>query len=180
MNAIYEQMKTGSRKQQAAYEAVQSLNVMNDLNHYHPLVCGTIPIGIDIVTSDLDIIMEVEDLQLFEKEIHRLYSANEQFRLKWKVIRGIHVLKANFTYSDFEFELFGQPQSVYNQNAYLHMVIEHSILKSRPEMKQQVIRLKMSGLKTEEAFCELLGISGDPFEGLIRYGIEKGIIKQKI
>ncbi|MEL3971428.1 DUF4269 domain-containing protein [Rossellomorea oryzaecorticis] len=178
MHGIYEQMKAGSPRQQAAYEAVQSLNVMNDLNHYQPLVCGTIPIGIDIETSDLDIIMEVEDLQLFEKEVHRLYSANEQFRLKWKVIRGIPVVKANFTYGNFEFELFGQPQSVFNQNAYLHVVIEYSILKSRPEMKQQVIRLKMDGLKTEEAFCELLGISGDPYMGLIRYGIEKEIINQ--
>jgi hypothetical protein len=177
MNALYEQMKTGSPKQQAAYEAIQSLNVMNELHHFHPLVCGTIPIGIDIPTSDLDIIMEVEDFQLFEKEVHRLYSGNEDFGMKRKVIRGIQVVKANFTYSDFEFELFGQAQPVYNQNAYLHMVIEHSILKSRPEMKQEVILLKMGGCKTEEAFCKLLGIVGNPFEELIRFGIEEEIIK---
>jgi hypothetical protein len=67
---------------------------------------------------------------------------------------------------------------VYTQNAYLHMVIEHSILKSWPELKKQVIHLKRVGHNTEEAFCKLLGISGDPYEKLIRYGIEEGIISR--
>jgi hypothetical protein len=178
VNELYELMKTGSMKQQAACEAIESLNVMNELHHYHPLVCGTIPIGIDISTSDLDIIMEVKDFQIFEKELHYLYSLNENFRIKRRIIGGLQVVKANFTYKDFEFELFGQVKPVYTQNAYLHMVIEHSILKSWPELKKQVIHLKRVGHNTEEAFCKLLGISGDPYEKLIRYGIEEGIISR--
>lgn len=172
----YEKMKNGNSKQQAAYEAIQALNVLNELHRFHPLVCGTIPIGIDIATSDLDIIMEVEDFHLFEKELHRLYKGKEHFRMKRKVIKGSQIVKANFTFLDFEFELFGQSHPVTEQNAFLHMVIEGAVLESRPELRKKVIDLKMAGSKTEEAFCELLDISGDPFEGLIRYGIEEGII----
>ncbi|UOQ95598.1 DUF4269 domain-containing protein [Halobacillus shinanisalinarum] len=38
------------------------------------------------------------------------------------------------------------------------------------------MELKKQRYKTEPAFCELLGISGDHYEDLVQYGIEEGII----
>ena len=51
------------------------------------------------------------------------------------------------------------------------MVIEDYLLRERgEEFRKEIIKLKQSGYKTEPAFCHLLGIDGDPYEGLISYG----------
>ena len=166
----------GDNKQKRAYQAIQALNLMNDLKEFTPILCGTVPIGIDVDTSDLDIIMEVADFSAFEKIIRELYSKQDNFQVKHTNIRGRKVVKANFVYDGFEFELFGQSQPVHSQHAYLHMVIEGALLKENPKLKEKVIQLKKRGYKTEQAFCKVLGIPGDPYENLIIFGKNKGII----
>ncbi|TYS67949.1 DUF4269 domain-containing protein [Sutcliffiella horikoshii] len=170
-------MKKGKIQQQEAYSAIQELNILNDLHIYNPVLCGTLPIGIDVKDSDLDIIMEVRKLDIFANELHTLYADKENFTLKRTTIRGRDVVKANFMFRNFEFELFGQAQPVHNQFAYLHMKIEYELLQRDPSLREKVIRLKKQGYKTEPAFCKLLGISGDPYEGLISYGVEEGIVQ---
>ncbi len=150
---------------------------MEELSLYTPVLCGTLPIEIDIDGSDLDIIMEVHDFTSFKKQVENKYGHFETFRIKEVTIRNIPVIKANFTYENFEFELFGQPQAVIEQNAYLHMIIEDQILKNLPTLRKQVIRLKQQGWKTEPAFCKLLGLNeSDPYLSLIEYGKAKSLI----
>jgi hypothetical protein len=173
-------MKTGSEQQQKAYVAIHALDILHELSTYNPVLCGTLPIDIDVEGSDLDIIMEVEDLNLFETRLYTLYNKQDNFTTKRTTIRGKEVVKANFIFHKFEFELFGQAQPVHKQNAYLHMVIEYELLKKDPTLKRKVTNLKKRGYKTEPAFCKLLDISGDPYTGLIRLGIEEGIISREI
>lgn len=177
MNSLFEQMKTGNKQQQKAYAAINELKLLDDLNDYNPVLCGTIPIDIDIKGSDLDIIMEVKYLDSFANKLQTLYADKENFSIKRRTIRGKEVVKANFTFHDFEFELFGQAQPVHRQFAYLHMKIEYELLQRDPGLRGKVIRLKKEGYKTEPAFCQLLHISGDPYEGLILYGVEEGIVQ---
>lgn len=153
-----------------------SLNVLHNLQAYQPVLCGTFPLGIHVAGSDLDIILQASDLGRLEKDLSRLYSQKEKFTMKRKIIREREVLLANFYYQSFAFELFAQDQPVYEQYAYLHMVIEEDILKKFPKWKREIVRLKQLGMNTEEAFCNLLGLSGDPFEQLILYGKRKNII----
>jgi hypothetical protein len=101
---------------------------LNDLSEFTPLLCGTLPIGIDIEGSDLDIIMEVTDFSLYESKVTKLYGEMENFKIKRSEINDIPFIKGNFLYQGFEFELFGNEQPVHKQNAYLHMIIEHKIL----------------------------------------------------
>ncbi|MGM0852746.1 MAG: DUF4269 domain-containing protein [Bacillota bacterium] len=171
-------MKIGTKKQQDAYRAIMELDILNELSTYNPVLCGTLPIGIDILGSDLDIIMEVQELESFEELLQTLYNKKDGFIIKRKTINGREVVKANFTFSGFEFELFGQAQPVHKQHAYLHMMIEHELLQRYPTLKQKVIHLKKQGYKTEPAFCKLFDITGDPYEGLIRFGVEKGMITE--
>ena len=56
------------------------------------------------------------------------------------------------------------------------MIVEHHLLKEVSKLREKVIHLKQQGIKTEPAFCEVLGIKGDPYERLIEMGREKGII----
>lgn len=173
---LFEQMKTGNKKQREAYLAIKKLNILYELHAYNPVLCGTLPIGIDIKGSDLDIIMEVKELDGFAEKLQTLYADKENFSLKRTTIRGRKVVKANFIFHNFEFELFGQAQPVYKQFAYLHMMIEYELLKRNPGLKEKVINLKNQGYKTEPAFCQLLNINGDPYEGLILFGVEEGIV----
>jgi hypothetical protein len=175
---LFASMKKGTDRQQEAYAVIMELDILKDMNTYNPVLCGTLPIGIDITGSDLDIIMEVQELDPFEELIHTLYNKKDGFTIKRKTINGKAVVKANFTFSGFEFELFGQAQPVHKQHAYVHMMIEHELLQRYPGLKQKVIHLKNQGYKTEPAFCELFDITGDPYEGLIRFGVGEGIIRE--
>jgi hypothetical protein len=172
-----EYLKTGNDKQKKAYNAIQYLNIMNDLHEFTPILCGTIPLRVDTENSDLDIIMEVNNFAGFEERIRGLYNKQKNFQIKHTKIRGRKVVKANFFYQNFEFELFGQAQPIHKQYAYLHMMIEHALLKENPDLKEKVIQLKKQGYKTEPAFCEALEISGDSYENLIIYGRNRGIVK---
>jgi hypothetical protein len=169
-------LKTGNEKQKEAYAAINKLHIMKDLYQYHPTVCGTIPLDIHLSDSDIDIIFDVHDYDPFEKIVTKLYSHLSNYQVKRTVIREQTVVKANFNFCGFEFELFGQSQPVHCQNAYLHMVIEERILNNHPTWKEKIIGLKKQGYKTEPAFCQLLGLIGDPYEELILYGKKEGII----
>ncbi|WP_226659385.1 DUF4269 domain-containing protein [Pseudalkalibacillus hwajinpoensis] len=169
-------MRKGNKKQRNAYNTIIELGIFEEMNVYRPVLCGTIPLGIDLDHSDLDIVMEVKDLDRFEKKLNNLYGSKPSFKINRKLIRGREAVKANFLFNNFELELFGQDQPIHCQNAYLHMIIEYEIIKSNPALKDKVIELKEHGYKTEPAFCELLDISGDPYEALIQYGIKEGII----
>jgi Domain of unknown function (DUF4269) len=175
---LYDRMKMGTEKQQDAFTAILELDILNELSTYNPVLCGTLPIGIDISGSDLDIIMEVQEIEPFEELIQTLYNKEDGFTIKRKTINGNEVVKANFIFRGFEFELFGQAQPVHRQHAYLHMMIEHELLQRDPDLQQKVIQLKKQGYKTEPAFCKIFDITGDPFEGLIRFGVEEGIITE--
>ncbi|MBP1969771.1 hypothetical protein J2Z83_001879 [Virgibacillus natechei] len=66
---LFEGLQMGNEKQQKAYLAIKELNICNDLSTYNPVLCGTLPIGIDVLGSDLDIVMEVQDLDYFEERV---------------------------------------------------------------------------------------------------------------
>lgn len=80
-------LASGNDKQKLAYEAITNLGIMDSLAEYHPVLCGTIPIGIDIAGSDLDIIMEVSDFKRFTEKAEMLYGQEENFKIKRLFIR---------------------------------------------------------------------------------------------
>ncbi|MBP3039969.1 DUF4269 domain-containing protein [Bacillaceae bacterium Marseille-Q3522] len=55
---------------------MHQLGIFSDLSRYTPVLCGTIPIELDVKGSDLDIIMEVLDFSMFKKEITSLYESH--------------------------------------------------------------------------------------------------------
>ncbi len=166
----------GSPIQRQAFKAINELNIIDDMAKYHPILCGTIPISINVNHSDLDMIMEVHEPDIFKQEVQLLYGHLEGFVLNELTVRNTPVVTTNFRFGGFEFELFGQPKPVDQQNAYLHMIVEHHLLTANPHIRVEIIRLKELGMKTEPAFAQVLGLDGDPYDELLMYGRTLGII----
>lgn len=163
-------LKSGNTKQVLVYKILTEHKIMELLKSFNPILTGTIPIDIDIDSSDLDICCSFDDKNLFIQSLNTCFGKEKDFRLNEIKQRGIVSVIANFSLDDFEIEVFGQALPVKEQSAYRHMLIEDFILKREGEdFRQQIINLKKHGYKTEPAFCLLLDIPGDPYEELLKY-----------
>jgi hypothetical protein len=160
-------LSRGNERQRRAYRTLETLQVLDVLRDYTPVLVGTLPIAIDVAGSDLDIVCEVHDLDVFEALVRGAFGCREGFRLKRKQVNDLPSIVANFE-GDLPVEIFGQPRPVVEQNAYRHMVVEARLLAIGGETARGEIRhLKRAGLKTEPAFAHYFGIPGDPFEALL-------------
>lgn len=161
-------LNSGSAIQQKAFRSLQKLQIFNLLAEYSPILTGTIPIGISIDSSDLDITCRFMDADKFEKKMENLFGQQKGFKIQQKEKNGYWVVVASFTFQNLPFEIFGSLFPATDQNSYRHMLIEHRILQLLGEdFKQKIIQLKKEGLKTEPAFATLLKIDGDPYLQLL-------------
>lgn len=77
---------------------------------------------------------------------------------------------ANFMLEDIAIEVYGEDSPVAEQAGYRHMVAEFKLLqKYGDSLRSAVIELKSRGWKTEPAFAEVLGLSGDPYQALLKF-----------
>ncbi len=169
-------LESGNEVQRRAFRVIHQLGILEDMSKYNPVLCGTIPIAIDIKGSDLDIILEVYEPDRFSEDVKSRYGQLDGFVLQELTMSDMPTVLTNFHYGGFEFELFAQPRAVEQQNAYLHMLVEHHLLMTNPQIKAEIIRLKEQGMKTEPAFAHVLGVAGDPYDELLVLGTELGVI----
>ena len=163
-------LQHGNAKQQSAFHVLQSLKVFDILAAHQPILTGTIPISIDIADSDLDIICTFGDAEAFKSLLMFHFANQKDFKIRQAVHQGHESVIAQFYKGEFAIEIFGQPIPTIAQYAYRHMLKEHEILLAWGEgFRQEVIRLKNTGLSTEQAFALLLGIEGDPYKGLLDF-----------
>jgi hypothetical protein len=163
-------LQAGSPRQQRAYAVLQELGIWSTLSTFDPVLAGTIPLGIDVEVSDLDIICEapLAAQDAFGNILRRQYGSQPSFRLTQALINGCESVVCRFRYADEELEIFGQPLPTARQNAFRHMVVEHAVLLAGGEpWRAAVQHLKAQGLKTEPAFAMLLQLPGDPYEALL-------------
>ncbi|CAM4481063.1 DUF4269 domain-containing protein [Paenibacillus tarimensis] len=163
-----EYLKNGSHEQAEVYELLVQLNIFEQLRDYNPILAGTVPIGINLSSSDLDIICEVYEPETFAKVVSQLYGEEEGFSVRSRTVDGVHRVVSSFVCRNWTIELFGQPIPTTQQNAYRHMIVEARVLSIwGDKARDRIIELKRSGLKTEPAFARMLGISGDPYQALL-------------
>jgi hypothetical protein len=165
-------LKQGNQRQQSAYQTLVSHQIMEKLEAYNPILTGTIPINIDIESSDLDIICHWEDKGTFIETLTKLFATEKDFHLRECLIENQKTIVCNFKIDTFEIEVFGQNIPSEHQNAYRHMLIEYQILQSEGEdFRLKIIELKKNGYKTEPAFAKLLDLEGNPYHALLAYQI---------
>ncbi len=168
-----EYLKKGNTKQQLAYNTLGKNNILSALRVFDPILVGTIPIEIDIETSDLDIICYFSCKKDFIRVLNDCFAPLKGFMIKEKRINGSIAIVAKFRVGCFEIEIFGQDIPTLQQNAYRHMLIEYQLLKQYGEpLRQTIISLKGRGYKTEPAFGVALGLKGNPYDELLRLNPE--------
>lgn len=158
----------GTPRQQAAYRALESAGVMRHLAPWRPVLAGTIPLGIDVEGSDLDILCDVRNFGPFRERLREAFGHLEAFSVNEKEVGGLPAMIARFQAPPFLVEVFAQPRPVLEQNGYRHMVVEARLLAlAGPEAAEAIRRLKADGLKTEPAFAHYFGLTGDPYAALL-------------
>lgn len=163
-----EYLRDGSRTQLEIYRLLKNHRVMEALKPYTPILVGTVPIGIHIPGSDLDIICEVREFEALAKLAEERFGDYSDFSLIRREVDGVERMKANFTVEGWPIELFGQNRPTRRQNGFLHMVVEDRLLRMYGEdFRLRIVRLKQDGLKTEPAFAKLLKLNGDPYMRLL-------------
>ncbi len=162
-------LRDGSARQRVAYQALCALRVIERLAAYDPVLAGTIPLDIDVADSDLDILCEVHDFARFEADLAAGFGHCDGFRVTAPRLRGGELsMTASFDHGGFIIEMFGQPLPAERQSAYRHMVVEARLLAlGGAAFRRRIVALKRSGVKTEPAFAQCLGLDGDPYFALL-------------
>ena len=165
-------LKTGNTRQQQAHARLSELEIFDTLRHYHPILTGSIPLGIDLPDSDLDIICQCAHHREFSETLHTLYSGQQDFDLRTRLWNGLQSTVATFRFAGSVIEIFGQQLPTEKQHAYQHLIIEYKLLNAHgPAFKKEIMKLRRAGYKTEPAFAQLLGLDGDPYEALLKIQI---------
>lgn len=124
-------LNSGTERPKLAFDEIKKYRILEILGKYNPILTGTIPIGIDLPESDLDIICECKSHTEFTTCLSQEFSGYEDFKVYTKEHYGIESTIAEFETEHFTIEIFGENIPTEKQNAYRHMVIEFRILNEK-------------------------------------------------
>ncbi len=170
-------LRQGTPRQREAYAALSALGILDALAGYDARLAGTIPIDVDIPGSDLDILCQVAEacMDAFAEQLRQAYGGYPGFQLTRKQRYDHPVIVCDFYFHDFPIQVYGSPTPVDAQRAWVHMLAEARLLAGAGrEAKSAVRMLKRAGMKTEPAFAQVFGLSGDAYETLYALGVGDG------
>lgn len=148
-------------------EGVDAVGVMQALDEFDPHIAGTLPIGVALPSSDIDILCHAPDLSAFASVVWTEFSAFENFALRQRTT-GDRPVVASFRAKGWEFELFGSVLPVAKQAGWRHFVIEKRLLSlGGTELCSAILDCRRRGFKTEPAFAAVLGLPGNPYDSLL-------------
>jgi len=140
--------------------------ILENLAKFNPVVAGTLPIAVDTAKSDIDIFCQCSDLGEFSQVADQVFSGFEDYT-RHDHAPTCHVgqaVVARFTCDGMPFEIFATDCPTSEQFGFVHMLVEARILTLLgKDFARKVRDLKQTGVKTEPAFAQLLGLDGDPY-----------------
>ena len=155
-------------------ETLHNLHLFDILAPFSPTLAGTIPLGVDIESSDADIICFSPDLQIFHNVVSQEFSGRKEFAIKEAEANGIQSLIASFTVLNADgsplcIEIFTQAVPVWEQAAVRHYWIEQRLLWLGDDNDRESIQnYKRQGMKTEPAFAHHFCLRGEPYSVLFQ------------
>jgi predicted metalloenzyme YecM len=167
--------------------ALSSLNLLERLRAFDPLIAGSFPLNLQSCGSDVDILLDsrgalasfshdsagaaTDDTGITETSIFltELFHHFDDFQIKHRQIDRLPVVVASFAFQGILFEIFAQPLATVKQNAWRHLLAEERILKfGGRKIHQRLKDLRDQGFKTEKAFAFALHRHGDPFYEMLQ------------
>ncbi|WP_073953281.1 DUF4269 domain-containing protein [Thalassospira sp. TSL5-1] len=153
---------------------LQASNLWDRLMPFGAVVAGTIPLGLDWASSDIDILLHTPDLPAFIAQCPGLFAGFAGYHCHQRGATShvgpavvVKLLVSHGASRNEEVEVFATCQPTQEQYGFRHMVVEARILHVCGDgFAARVRALKQAGLKTEPAFAQLLGISDDPYLAL--------------
>jgi hypothetical protein len=152
-------------------EALRRVGVMRTLAEFDPHLTGTLPLGLDLPTSDLDILCHAAEPDVFVVSLWAAFSGETDFSLRQWIVPDRPAI-ASFTANGWPFQVFGQEKPVREQNGWRHFIVERRLLRlGGPTFRAAIMRERSRGAKTEPAFATVLRLTGDPYVALL--GLER-------
>ncbi len=148
-------------------EALESLALLPRLAAFDPHVAGTPPLGLDVPSSDIDVLCHAPDADRFATVLWDAFADQTGFAMQqWS--HSQRPVIASFHAHGWTIELFGHPLPVREQAGWRHFCVERRLLALGGEPFRAALRaFREAGLKTEPAFAKALRIGGDPYGTLL-------------
>jgi hypothetical protein len=148
-------------------QAIDRLRILHVLRHYDPHVAGTLPLGIDVPGSDIDILCHAPDADAFTRLVWSTFGERAAFSIRQWTGEERPVI-ASFEAHGWTFELFGHPSPVPLQRGWRHFEVERRLLAlGGAPFRRAVMERRRQGAKTEPAFADSLQLEGDPYVALL-------------
>jgi hypothetical protein len=162
-----EDLRSGTEQQQDLLRVLEKSEVLELLAGFDPVVVSSHRVRLDLPGSDVDIACQLNDLTGDGTRLRRRFSGKPSLRARCHADSVV----VSFLEGDFEIEIFGQGQPVERQCAYRHLTLHARLLQIGGEaLRSQVLARKQTGLATEAAMAEALGLRvEDPFEALLEF-----------
>ena len=148
------------------HQALLESGVLERLTDFDPRVAGTLPLGVSIASSDIDILCHASDPNDVGDVLWHCHDRLPLLSLR-RWTSGVRPLIVNFAWGGWPVELFVSPVPVEQQEGWCHFVAEKRLLELGGEqLRSHVMALRQAGMKTEPAFAQVLGLRGDPYAAL--------------
>jgi uncharacterized protein len=154
------------------FSGLRELKIFSDFKKFFPLISGTYPLNIQIENSDVDILMQTEDLVGLQNLLQSKYGDLQHYNSAIFKNPNGKALVVTFEFSGFIFEIYAEDKPTVVQSSNLHFILQERILKlANNDFFNKIRDLKKSGIKTEPAFAQVLKMTGDPY--LVLLGLQK-------
>ena len=139
-----------------------SRSICRSLRQFDAEQAGSLPIGLSVPGSDVDIICCFSDQATFIEHVTRQFSHMEGYSVKCINSKGSECVVCRFVDAGINIEVFGQKTPVRLQYAWKHRVVEERLLRlGGADFKGKVMAFRLTGMKTEQAFAAALQHDGD-------------------
>jgi hypothetical protein len=148
-------------------DALAHAGIVEALVAFSPRVAGTPPLGLDLPSSDIDILCHARDAAAFATVLWSLGAGRDGFTLhQWR--HAPRPVVGRFQAHGWTFEIFGSPDPVEMQAGWRHFTVEARLLAlGGPGLRAAIMAARLTGLKTEPAFAQVLKLRGDPYAALL-------------
>ena len=148
-------------------EALRQSRVLDRLAGFDPHVVGTLPLGIAVSGSDIDIVCHAPDASRFAEALWTHFREAAGFGV-WQWCGARHPVVTRFEAQGWPFEIFGAPEPVADQAGWRHFAVERRLLAlGGDSFRAALLELRAEGLKTEPAFAAALNLPDDPYAAML-------------